>query len=116
MATVAFLVHPDRPDARELATETADWLRAEGHHARILSFSGPDRVSEGGVELDATAVDLSGTAVVVSMGGDGTFLRAVRMAAAADMPVLGVNFGRLGYLPDLVPGQLREALHKVWKR
>ena len=114
MATVAFLVHPDRPDARELATETADWLRAEGHHARILSFSGPDRVSEGGVELDATAVDLSGTAVVVSMGGDGTFLRAVRMAAAADMPVLGVNFGRLGYLPDLVPGQLREALHKVF--
>ena len=114
MATVAFLVHPDRPDARALAADTATWLEKEGHDARILSFSGPDRVSEGGVELDAGAVDLAGTAVVVSMGGDGTFLRAVRMAAVADLPVLGVNFGRLGYLPDLVPDQLREALRSVF--
>ena len=48
-------------------------------------------------------VDLSGSTVVVSMGGDGTFLRAVRLAWAEDIPVLGVNFGRVGYLPDLVP-------------
>ncbi len=49
------------------------------------------------------------------MGGDGTFLRVVRLAAAADVPVLGVNFGRLGYLPDLLPDQLRDALTKVFE-
>jgi NAD+ kinase len=114
MATVTFLVHPDRADARALAADSGAWLEAEGHQARILTFSGPDRVSEGGVELDAGAVDLTGTAVAVSMGGDGTFLRAVQLAATADVPVLGVNFGRLGYLPDLVPDQLREALRKVF--
>jgi NAD+ kinase len=114
MATVTFLVHPDRADARALAADSASWLHAEGHQARILTFSGPDRVSEAGVELDAGAVDLTGTAVAVSMGGDGTFLRAVQLAAASDVPVLGVNFGRLGYLPDLVPDQLREALRKVF--
>ena len=59
------------------------------------------------------AVDLAGTTVAVSMGGDGTFLRVVRLAATADVPVLGVNFGRLGYLPDLSPEQVREALTKV---
>jgi NAD+ kinase len=114
MATVTFLVHPDRADARALAADSGAWLEAEGHRARVLTFSGPDRVSEGGVELDAGAVDLTGAAVAVSMGGDGTFLRAVQLAASADVPVLGVNFGRLGYLPDLVPDQLREALRKVF--
>ena len=113
MATVTFLVHPDRPDAWALATETAAWLTERGDAARILGFSGPDRVSEAGVDMDLGAVDLAGTTVAVSMGGDGTFLRVVRLAATADVPVLGVNFGRLGYLPDLSPEQVREALTKV---
>ena len=49
------------------------------------------------------------------MGGDGTFLRVVRLAWAEDVPVLGVNFGRLGYLPDLVPDQVRVALTRVFE-
>ena len=115
MATVTFLVHPERPDALTLATDTARWLTDHGHTARILSFSGPDRVAEAGVERHVSSVDLSGSAVAVSMGGDGTFLRVVRLAAEVDVPVLGVNFGRLGYLPDLGPDQVREALAKVFE-
>ena len=113
MATVTFLVHPDRPDASALAADTATWLTERGDQARILRFSGPDRLTEAGVEVELDAVDLTGTAVAVSMGGDGTFLRVVRLAATGDVPVLGVNFGRLGYLPDLVPGELREALATI---
>ena len=115
MATVTFLVHPDRPDALALATDTAAWLTERGDVARILRFSGPDRVSEAGREQALPDVDLSGSTVAVSMGGDGTFLRVVRLAASHDVPVLGVNFGRLGYLPDLVPGQVRGALTKVFE-
>ena len=44
MATVTFLVHPERPDALALADDTASWLHTLGHRARILRFSGPDRV------------------------------------------------------------------------
>jgi NAD+ kinase len=113
MATITFLVHPERSDAFELATDTAEWLGERGDVARILRFSGPDRVTEAGVEVDVGAVDLTGTDVAVSLGGDGTFLRVVRLAATADVPVLGVNFGRLGYLPDLGPDQVRGALRKV---
>jgi NAD+ kinase len=115
VATVTFLVHPERPDALTLATDTSQWLTDHGHAARILSFSGPDQVTEAGVEHDLSSVDLSGSTVAVSMGGDGTFLRVVRLAAEADVPVLGVNFGRLGYLPDLGPDQVREALTKVFE-
>jgi NAD+ kinase len=113
MATVTFLVHPERVDALELATDTAEWLSERGDVARILRFSGPDRVAEAGVDTDLAAVDFAGTDVAVSLGGDGTFLRVVRLAATADVPVLGVNFGHLGYLPDLGPHQVRDALKKV---
>ncbi len=50
MATVTFLVHPDRPDALALANDTAAWLKGRGDTARILRFSGPDRVDDDGVE------------------------------------------------------------------
>ncbi len=115
MATVTFLVHPERPDALALADDTADWLHEQGHRARILRFSGPDRVTEAGAEVDLGSVDLGGSTVAVSLGGDGTFLRVVRLAATADVPVLGVNFGRLGYLPDLGPDQVRQALTTVFE-
>ena len=38
----------------------------------------------------------------------------VRLAWTEDVPVLGVNFGRLGYLPDLMPDQMRVALARVF--
>jgi NAD+ kinase len=113
MATVTFLVHPERPDALALTLDTADWLTARGDTARVLQFSAPNEVSEAGIASHLDVVDLNGTTVAVSMGGDGTFLRVVRMAWAGEVPVLGVNFGRLGYLPDLLPDQVREALTRV---
>ena len=114
MSTATFLVHPERPDALALTLDTAAWLEAQGDAARVLQFTAPDRVSEGGREADIDDVDLKGSTVIVSMGGDGTFLRAVRLAWAEDIPVLGVNYGRLGYLPDLVPEEVRVALVRVF--
>jgi NAD+ kinase len=114
MAIVSFLVHPERPDALVLAQDTAQWLTERGDTARILMFSAPNRVTEAGVEIDVDKVDLRGTTVAVSMGGDGTFLRVVRLAWSEDVPVLGVNFGRVGYLPDLVPDQMRVGLNRVF--
>jgi NAD+ kinase len=115
VSTATFLVHPERPDALALALDTAEWLASHGDTARILQFSAPNRVTEAGVECDLAAVDLHDTTVAVSMGGDGTFLRVVRLAWSGDVPVLGVNFGRLGYLPDLVPDQVRVALTRIFE-
>jgi NAD+ kinase len=114
MSTATFLVHPERPDARALALETADWLARRGDVARILEFTAPNRVTEAGKELHLDEVDLAGSTVAVSLGGDGTFLRVVRLAWTEDLPVLGVNFGRFGYLPDLMPDQMRAALARVF--
>jgi NAD+ kinase len=115
MSTATFLVHPERPDALALTLDTVEWLRAQGDEARVLQFTAPDRVSEAGHEVGMDEVDLKGSTVVVSMGGDGTFLRAVRLAWTEDIPVLGVNYGRFGYLPDLVPEEVRVALSRVFE-
>ena len=54
----------------------------------------------------------AGTDALLSLGGDGTLLSAARIAVAADVPVLGVNFGRLGFLSECRPEDLPEALRK----
>ncbi len=54
-----------------------------------------------------------GCDMVVSLGGDGTLLRAVRLASKFDIPVLGINMGRLGYLTEVEENELYNSLFKI---
>ena len=47
---------------------------------------------------------------VLSVGGDGTFLAAAKVVMGTDVPVLGINRGRLGFLSDVAPDKLQEAI------
>jgi NAD+ kinase len=51
---------------------------------------------------------------VISMGGDGTFLKAASRVGAKQIPVLGVNMGRLGFLADVLPGEIEEAIEAIY--
>ncbi|MBR5700067.1 MAG: NAD(+)/NADH kinase [Bacteroidales bacterium] len=51
-----------------------------------------------------------GTDMVLSLGGDGTFLSAARLVGASGVPVAGVNFGRLGFLSENTPEDMVKAL------
>ncbi|HYM96270.1 MAG TPA: NAD(+)/NADH kinase, partial [Candidatus Sulfotelmatobacter sp.] len=53
---------------------------------------------------------LAGTDLLVSLGGDGTFLAGARLAAPRGIPILGVNLGRLGFLTELDADQLESGL------
>jgi len=98
MATVALVVHPERAEATAIARHITAWLDAQGH--RVM------QIWDGAPALDG-AVDLA-----VSLGGDGTMLRTVALASASGTPVLGVNFGRLGYLTEVEPEGLESALER----
>ena len=64
--------------------------------------------SEGGTDLDTTDLE-----VVISLGGDGTMLRAVDTAYEAGGPVLGVNVGKMGYLTGWEPSECDVALDRL---
>ena len=51
---------------------------------------------------------------VISMGGDGTFLKAASKVGAKGTPILGVNMGRLGFLADVLPGEVELALSEIY--
>ncbi|MBV8463603.1 MAG: NAD(+)/NADH kinase [Acidimicrobiales bacterium] len=97
MGVIAFFAHADRPEAKGLAERAGAWLRDHGHDP--VPAVGPDGTT-----------DVAGADLVVSLGGDGTLLRAVDHAAPVGVPVLGVNLGRLGYLTSVEPDHLEEAL------
>ena len=100
MTRVGFVVHQGRPDAVKAAQLLEEAVAAEGAHSvRVADLQTL------GEALDAGPLDL-----VVSVGGDGTFLRAAHIADTADCPVLGVKSGRVGFLTEVVPEDAGELI------
>ena len=101
---VALVVHGGRPAALELAARTEATLRStELTVSRTELAWSPDGTLHD--HLQSITARL-----IVSLGGDGTFLRAARRAHELDVPILGVNFGRVGYLLDVAPDELDQAI------
>jgi NAD+ kinase len=66
-----------------------------------------------GVRRDEEEELASQVDLVVAVGGDGTMLHAARLASPHGVPVLGVNRGRLGFLADIGPADLRQRLDEI---
>jgi NAD+ kinase len=108
---VGVVVHPGRPTALELAKELAGWAEEHGVELRALA------AERGCLGEDVACVEpeefAAGLDLVVALGGDGTLLRALGMVLTAQVPALGVNAGRLGFLAEVEPHGLVGALDAV---
>ena len=111
MANVAFVVHRERPEAVARVREAAAWLVEGGHRVRLPAGDAEHvGLDEYACDDDALVKDLD---LAVSLGGDGTMLRTVDLAADS-VPVLGVNFGTLGYLTEVEPPALVASLERFF--
>src|SRR4051794_15102769 len=110
IGAVGLVLHPERDCTPALATLTA-WAKA--HQVSVLGL--PEEVDR--LPGHPTAVDetqlVHGADLVVSMGGDGTMLRAMRLVHGHRAPVLGVNLGRLGFLAEIDVPDLPDALTAI---
>jgi NAD+ kinase len=88
---VGILFHPKVEATRAMAGQLEAFLKSEGVAA--WSCSAWDR--------EEARARLDGTDLVITVGGDGTILRAVQVVAPGDTPVLGVNMGKLGFMTEL---------------
>lgn len=111
MATFAVVLHHQREEAAALARRAAAWLAGRGHDVVLplddAKVAGLDHLGldDGDLPPDAAAV--------LSLGGDGTMLRAVALAAPKGVPILGVNVGLLGYLNEVESAQLDLSLDRL---
>jgi NAD+ kinase len=108
--TVGLVLHPRRNSAPAIET-IMGW--ATERQVTVLGL--PDEVGR----IDCTAIgvgaaELAGrSSLLVSLGGDGTMLRTMRLIAGRTTPVLGVNLGRLGFLAEIDVDELPAALSAI---
>ena len=103
MKRIGLLHHPKLPATRSLADSMARDIEAQGGAAWVGSTW-----DEAAVRAEVARLD-----VLITLGGDGSILRAARMACGHRVPVLGVNLGRLGFLTELEPDEWSKALPRL---
>jgi NAD+ kinase len=105
--TVGLVLHPGRNCDSAMLT-ILKW--ASDRHVTVLGIEGEaDRIP---TPVDAVPPGELGkrSDLMVSLGGDGTMLRAMRLSAGPRPPVLGVNVGKLGFLAEIDPPEMADAL------
>lgn len=109
---IGIVVHHHRPEATDLAVRVIAWADGIGAATSLPKADAelidrPELAADDhrfGAELD----------LLLSLGGDGTMLRAVQFAAPHNVPILGVKVGQLGYLTEVEPDEIESALD-AWK-
>jgi NAD+ kinase len=126
--TVLLVVHTGRDEATEVGRRVEKVLGDNEIGLRVLSAEAvdrgpvhlaPDDMRALGVEIQVVDADehaAEGCELVLVLGGDGTFLRAAEFARNVEIPVLGVNLGRIGFLAEAEAEAIDGVLDSVINR
>ena len=110
MKRVGFILKPDKSEAGVLLDQLVPWLHGRGDRAVVTT---EDQVAPDGAEIVPEQAFAGSIDLCVSLGGDGTMLRAARLVADHGLPVLGVNLGQLGFLTGFAPAEAQAALERA---
>jgi NAD+ kinase len=100
---IGFAYNPTIEATVELAARASGWCRLRGI----------DEWQAQSGDLDTLRRELQTTDALVVLGGDGTFLRAARAVAEVDVPLLGINLGKVGFLSKAEAGELEPVLEHI---
>jgi NAD+ kinase len=103
IARIGFAYNPTFEAAVELSARAAGWCQLRG----IDEWQAPSG------ETAALVRQLPATDALVVLGGDGTFLRAARAVSEVDVPLIGINLGKVGFLSKAEAGELEAVLGQI---
>ena len=109
MAAVGLIVHLGRASAADHARQLAAELAANGHEVRSPAEDAATAALDGVNIVDGPAF-AEGLDLVVSLGGDGSILRALELIGQAGVPIMGVDHGQLGYLTEVEADDAADAV------
>ena len=98
---IVIVAHPQIPEALGTAAKIASFLQARG----LSAYHGSLYENQVTAQVSNQATDL-----LIALGGDGTMLRAGHLCAPNDVPILGINLGKFGFLTEIKHDQWEEAL------
>jgi NAD+ kinase len=100
---VGVLYHPKLAESRVMAAEILEFIENLGASAWARSSWDEEEIKKRLSSLD----------LLVTLGGDGSLLRAARLTARHNVPILGINMGRLGFLAEVQPAEWRDRLKQA---
>jgi NAD+ kinase len=107
---LGLVLHPTR-DPTPVVEKLTTWARSHGKHV-IVDARDAARVPAD-VEPVSEAQLVDQADALISLGGDGTLLGALRLVAQRPVPILAVNLGSLGFLVEIQPAELDAALDRL---
>ena len=110
--SIGLISHPTK-DVSGSIELLVEWRRT--HAVRIVALEADARRIGADVEVEVltSAQFIEEVDLVVALGGDGTMLGAMRTVAGTSIPVLGVNYGNLGFLVEVEPDELTTAIERI---
>lgn len=109
-STFHFLVNTYRKDAIEAAKESAAWLASSGYQVA----SDPDAASKLGIR-PVEKSEFANCDLCLAFGGDGTLIKAAHLCCPKSTPILGVYFGRFGFVTQANRGDIKGAVEQFVK-
>lgn len=112
MPLAAVISKPQKPELEQILSELLDWLSSHGF-TFLLDPNSAIYLNRENEAVERAEMPDARPDIVITLGGDGTLLSAARAFAHAEVPLLGVNLGSLGFLTEVPLGDLYKTL-EAW--
>ncbi len=112
MKKFCIISNQDKDNGLKVAGFVAEEIAKRGGEARLLSTNEAAKAKgEGFTDLSGITGDTEG---IIIIGGDGTMIQAARELVRFNLPIIGIDLGTLGYLAEVEPDDIEDALDRLF--
>ncbi len=114
MKSIGIIANHRKPEVWELVPKLVQWLLDKGWDVAVTDrMTGPRYEPPDSVAVMPAAALVKHAEMMLSIGGDGTILSTARVIGKANVPILGIHMGGLGFLAEVVVADIFGALEKI---